>query len=94
MPVDRRDVPHYVVLLSEHQSYSLNADREVLTYGVSDELAQFARARGNAQSVDDRLWKPFADQEGLSPIDRERFCCYRIVDGGETEEQLQHLINM
>lgn len=93
MAIDWDTVPYYVVLLSDHERYTLNRSRSVIG-SPSDEMAEFAQKTAKPFSVDGRLWKSFADDVGLGPIDRERFCCYQIVTGSESEEELQRLIDI
>ncbi|MBO7768639.1 hypothetical protein V6S75_23230 [Burkholderia pseudomallei] len=93
MAIDWDAVPYYVVLLSEHQQYTLNRERRVIG-SPSDDLIDFAKKTAKPFPVDDRLWRPFADDLGLSPVERERFCCYQVAKGGESEDELQRLIKM
>ncbi|WP_059867580.1 hypothetical protein [Burkholderia ubonensis] len=93
MAIDYDTVPHYVVLLSEHEQYTLNRSREVVG-APSARLVAFAKRAAKPHPVDDRLWRSFAESVGLSPVERERFCCYQVATGSESEEELQRLIDM
>ncbi|NVI06387.1 hypothetical protein [Paraburkholderia youngii] len=93
MPINELEIPTYVVLIDEQQEYKLNSDRQILGR-PSQELIAFARANGINMSIDARAWDQFARDTALSPIERERHCCYILPRGNETEAELQHLIDL
>lgn len=93
MPINRDAVPYYVVLISEHEKYKLNEARRILGE-PSDDLIAFARQNGVNISVDTTAWNQFAKDAALSPVERERHCCYILVHGEQTEEDLQRLMDL
>ncbi|MBN6728503.1 hypothetical protein [Burkholderia multivorans] len=94
MAFDPDAVPCYVVLLSEHEQFALNRHRKPLG-PPSENLVAYAKANYRALiSIDVHAWDEFARDHGIGPIDREQRCCYILVNWNETEEQLQHLLDL
>lgn len=93
MPIDRSVLPYYVLLIGPYENYKLNDRREVLGE-PSEALTEFAEQRGVNIAIDTAAWNQFAQDAGLGPIERERHCCYILIRGDETDEQLQELIDM
>ena len=93
MAIDRAAVPHYIVLVDEYQKYVLNSRRQILGY-PSDELARFAKRSAKPIAIDARAWNTFAKNASLGPIERKRRCCYIVIEGTESDDDLQWLIDM
>jgi len=93
MSIDKSAVPYYVLLVDEHMHYKLNERREIIGE-PSDDLIAFAKANGTRFSVDVSAWDRVAKDLGLSPIERERHCCYLLIKGQESDDELQRLIDM
>ena len=91
MHVDRKSVPHYLIVRAGCAPYVLNADRLLLRREASRHLCAFARARGKPMSIEGVLWDGFAEAEGFSTDERVRPCFYALVRGDETEHQLRLL---
>ncbi|RBL65776.1 hypothetical protein C3E98_041130, partial [Pseudomonas sp. MWU13-2625] len=66
MIVDRRCVPHYVVLLDGWRPYVLNVDRIVIRREASRLLLAFARTHGKLEHIDGDEWNTFSDTQKLS----------------------------
>ncbi|WP_423364760.1 hypothetical protein [Burkholderia sp. LMG 21824] len=94
MIVDRRCVPHYVVLLDGWRPYVLNVDRIVIRREASRLLLAFARTHGKLEHIDGDEWNTFSDTQNLSAPERREARFYVLVMGTETQHQLRLLANL
>ncbi|MBN3786087.1 hypothetical protein [Burkholderia sp. Ac-20353] len=94
MRIDRRSIPHYLVIRTGCAPYVLNADRRLLRREASRILCTFAKTCGKLTSIEGALWDGFAEAEGFSMTERQRPCFYTLVRGNETEHQLRLLTTL
>jgi hypothetical protein len=86
--------PHYLILMSGHDSYVLDRNRKLIRREASGMLRMFARTHCKPRSLEEAHWDDFSLEQGLSSDDRRRPCMYALVEGDETGHQLALLATL
>ncbi|MBC8751803.1 MULTISPECIES: hypothetical protein [Paraburkholderia] len=88
------EIPHYLILRAEHESYVLDRERVLIRRQASHMMNAFARAHGKPMAIEDARWDSFSQEYGFSSDERKCLCSYSLVEGSETRHQLALLANL